>query len=191
MHCASLSLQSSCSDSRPRTLVLRFLSVGFQIPSFAFCHSSSSSSSWKSVHSPHTPAQSSSLIPPILAVWFAPALTPHSIASCPLSPPPPPDSVFLFSLLCSVAFNSSRPLCAEWLMAPRCVAVRGRKKMKYTKRERGSELDGGDIEGQRYQILPDADRPGARTTWTSVTDSQRRGRETTGEGAEEEEETER
>lgn len=57
----------------------------------------------------------------------APALTPH-----PGPFPPPPLSTprllprFPF-FFCSVAFNSSRPLGAEWLMAPCWVTVRGRK----------------------------------------------------------------
>lgn len=82
--------------------------------------------------------------PPHLLTWFSnlglfvqhcpvcgvPVLTSPFFLTSP--PSPFPDSVFLF-FFCSVAFNSSRPLCAEWLMAPRWEVVRGSKKTKCTK----------------------------------------------------------
>lgn len=104
------------------------------IPSLASCHSSDFSLHLHGNVStpPHPP--SSHLIPnPSISLCATVSclvcprpkhLTPSPLALSHLLFLPPlnspvsfPVSVFLF-FFCSVAFNSSRPLCAEWLMAP-------------------------------------------------------------------------
>lgn len=116
-HTFSLLFLSWLSNSLPGVSI---------IPSFASCHSSGFSLHLHGnlfIFPTH-----SSLIP-------IPSVSPFATAPCLVCPPlnttrpsspshlttplSPFPFQFFYSFLCSVAFNSSRPLCAEWLMAPR------------------------------------------------------------------------
>lgn len=86
-----------------------------------------SSSPWKSAHSAHLlPLIPNPSVSPPRLLRSSPDTSPRPFhaSSAPSTPRLLPCFLFFF---CSVAFNSSRPLRAEWLMAPCRAAVRGRK----------------------------------------------------------------
>lgn len=134
VHFAFLTLK--CPKSLPCTLsFLRFLSP----------------SPWISVHFAHLLPliPNPSVFPCVPAGWLqpehvAPALPTSSALSAPRLLP-----CFLF-FFCSVAFNSLRPLCAEWLMAPCWATVRGRK----TEAEEEGKT-GGDRKRETPEFLAD------------------------------------
>lgn len=110
---------------------LRFRAVN---PSRASRHSSDSRG--------HLHGNRLTLPPPLIPV----RLLRSGLNTSPRPFPPPPLPTprllprFLF-FFCSVAFNSSRPLCAARLMAPRWVTVRGRKAEAEEEGKTGGDRD--------------------------------------------------
>lgn len=131
-------LNLKCRKSLPCTLsFLQFLSP----------------SPWKSVHFAHLLPliPNPSVFPCVPAGWPQPNTSPRPFPPPRLSPLSAPRlrPSFLF-FFCSVAFNSSRPLCAEWLMAPCWATVRGRK----TEAEEEGKT-GGDKKTETPEFLAD------------------------------------
>lgn len=98
-----------------------------------------SSSPWKSAHFAHLSPPNPRAPRPLRSGLNT---SPRPFPPPPLSTPSLPRFLFFF---CSVAFNSSRPLRAEWLMAPCWAPVRGRK----TEAEEEGKTGGDRLQNSR------------------------------------------